>query len=192
MEIPFTRVFRSLYGVFPHHCSFIWSFSYRKVRKSPSPIHLLWSLIFLKVYHTKSFNSSITGAGPKTFRKMDRTLHRYNFKSEFGKSNIFSKLQRKEHQQNARNIYFRCCRRNGREVWRQKKLLDFGFPERFCNPGSLFFHFFLVLTQDECSFCDIRNFNLHTLGRNIVGTWSVSYFEVQWLCHIPSQILWWN
>ena len=69
------RRFPGMFGCSPHVCSII--FKYLQQQNDiewPSslglqPKHLLWALLFLKVYNTEEVNSSIVGCNEKTFRK---------------------------------------------------------------------------------------------------------------------------
>ena len=68
------RRFRSLFGVSPLACSALWSRIMRSLPHGCRPIHLLWALLFLKVYAAENVSRSITGADEKTFRKWSWAL----------------------------------------------------------------------------------------------------------------------
>lgn len=63
------RRFRSLFGVSPSTCAHVWQAMRNEIPPGGRPIHLLWALLFLKVYSTENVNSLISGADEKTFRK---------------------------------------------------------------------------------------------------------------------------
>jgi hypothetical protein len=63
--------FRSLFGVGPEVCGHIWhhlsNYSWKPPRVRPK--HLLWTLMFLKLYSTELVLSVMARASRKTFRK---------------------------------------------------------------------------------------------------------------------------
>ena len=66
------RRFQSTFGATPHHCAIVWEM----LRDSPElprwtqPYHLLWALLFMKVYASESVNAAIVGGvTEKTFWK---------------------------------------------------------------------------------------------------------------------------
>lgn len=63
------RIFRSFFGATPSVCSILWSLLKPQERETNDPNHLLWALVFLKVYGTEEVNSSLVGTTVKTFRK---------------------------------------------------------------------------------------------------------------------------
>lgn len=63
------RSFSALFGSSPSVCSRAWSLISHTLPNGSRPIHLLWSLLFLKIYANEAVNSALTGADPKTFRK---------------------------------------------------------------------------------------------------------------------------
>lgn len=63
------RRFRALIGVSPAVCATVWSMLRASLPPKASPAHLLWALLFLKVYATEHTSSIIAGADEKTFRK---------------------------------------------------------------------------------------------------------------------------
>lgn len=63
------RRFKSFFGVSPSICAKTWNLIKSKLPSDCQPIHLLWTLLFLKCYNTESVNHSIAGCDEKTFRK---------------------------------------------------------------------------------------------------------------------------
>lgn len=63
------RHFKSLFGISPVVCSDLWKQLNLTINNAAKPEHLLWGLLFLKVYDTEQGNRSITGVSEKTFRK---------------------------------------------------------------------------------------------------------------------------
>ena len=63
------RRFRSMFGVSSAVCAAVWDSLANELPTGGCPIHLLWSLLFLKTYATEHVNSSIAGVDEKTFRK---------------------------------------------------------------------------------------------------------------------------
>jgi hypothetical protein len=64
------RRFKSFYGVSPLICQTVWNLlNANKLPSGSKPLHLLWTLIFLKQYNSEHVNHAITGADEKTFRK---------------------------------------------------------------------------------------------------------------------------
>lgn len=61
--------FKSFFGVTPIVCSIIWTHLLKSQKLQLKPIHLLWSLLFLKQYNTETVNSIICRCDKKTFRK---------------------------------------------------------------------------------------------------------------------------
>lgn len=68
-SIPQERRFRACFGVSPDVCSAIWSRLGSKKLENCDPIHLLWCLLFLKVYSTEDVLATIAGVDRKTYRK---------------------------------------------------------------------------------------------------------------------------
>lgn len=52
-----TRRFKNLYGVSPNICSKIWEMLEFSIPEPCQPLHLLWTLNFLKQYNTESTSS---------------------------------------------------------------------------------------------------------------------------------------
>ncbi len=63
------RRYKALFGVTPLVASVIWSLSEHSRRHDSSPRHLLWGLMFLKVYATEHVHATFVGIDEKTFRK---------------------------------------------------------------------------------------------------------------------------
>ena len=64
------REFRSQFGVSWYVCEDVWNLLQVNLpKKWREPKHLLWSLIFLKVYKNEKTHSIIAGTSVKTFRK---------------------------------------------------------------------------------------------------------------------------
>jgi hypothetical protein len=63
------RDFRSLFGLSANVCSVVWNLC--DFPTGTEPVHLLWALLFMKVYGTEPVLIAIVGTGPnrKTFRK---------------------------------------------------------------------------------------------------------------------------
>jgi hypothetical protein len=63
------RRFKSFFGVSPVVCSICWEQLIDKMPIGSKPIHLLWTLLFLKRYNSEEVNRTLTGVNEKTFRK---------------------------------------------------------------------------------------------------------------------------
>ena len=65
------RRFKATFGVTPLLCSVLWNWmdDDQKLPEGASPIHLLWTLMFLKLYDTEDVLSLICRCDPKTHRK---------------------------------------------------------------------------------------------------------------------------
>ena len=63
------RRFHALFGVSPFLCSILWKRLGEKKSNSNEPVHLLWSLMFLKVYASEDVLSALAGVTRKTYRK---------------------------------------------------------------------------------------------------------------------------
>lgn len=63
------RRFRALFGVDSIICAQIWKLIYSKLPNGASPMHLMWTFMFLKAYNTEEVNSSFVGIDEKTYRK---------------------------------------------------------------------------------------------------------------------------
>ena len=57
----FDRDFRSLYGCSPVVCATIWVKCRFNIKKNLLPKHLLWALMFLKLYETERVHITIAG-----------------------------------------------------------------------------------------------------------------------------------
>lgn len=64
-----SRRFKTFYGVSPRICSILWQLIEKIVSETCEPRHLMWTLSFLKQYHTETANRSNFEADEKTFRK---------------------------------------------------------------------------------------------------------------------------
>ena len=63
------RRFRAMFGVSTLVCSVIWNLFLHKIPDGASPVHLLWALMFIKVYASEATHRAISKADEKTFRK---------------------------------------------------------------------------------------------------------------------------
>eukprot|EP00171_Calliarthron_tuberculosum_P007915 IDg7915t1 len=63
------RRFRALFGLQPNVIARVWVLLSDKVPRNAQPRHLMWALLFLKVYATEHVNRMLTGADEKPFRK---------------------------------------------------------------------------------------------------------------------------
>ena len=66
------RRFRSFFGTTWHICAILWNHLTHTLvadHKYVKPIHLLWALLFLKLYKTKAIHATIAGTDERTFRK---------------------------------------------------------------------------------------------------------------------------
>ncbi len=62
------RRFRSMFGVSPEVCAKTWNKLGSLRPENSEPRHLLWTLLFLKVYATETVNAAICSVDEKTFR----------------------------------------------------------------------------------------------------------------------------
>lgn len=67
------RRHNEMFGCSPFLCSLLWAFmvdgGHVTPRSGLCPIHLLWALMFLKLYCTESVFAALCGCNEKTFRK---------------------------------------------------------------------------------------------------------------------------
>ncbi len=63
------RRFRGIFGASPAVCARVWSIIRAEVLRGGMPVHLLWALLFLKLYNIEHVHSALVGADEKTFRK---------------------------------------------------------------------------------------------------------------------------
>ena len=65
------RHFKAVFGVSPLLCSVVWNYmdDDEKLPRRAQPKHLLWTLMFLKLYNSENVLSSMCGCEEKTFRK---------------------------------------------------------------------------------------------------------------------------
>ena len=68
-SLTFGRRYRACFGTSPKVCCFLWTLIENQIPKNATPYHLLWSLMFLKIYSTENVLASIIGVDEKTFRK---------------------------------------------------------------------------------------------------------------------------
>ena len=75
------RRFKAFFGVKPAISSDVWSLlvGHNLTPPKAEPMHLLWALLFLKVYGTEEVNAGLIGHDPDTIRKwvwlMVKALH---------------------------------------------------------------------------------------------------------------------
>lgn len=63
------RRFRGLFGTTPLVCARLWELVLENVPPAGRPKHLLWALLFLKVYAIEHVNAALVHSDEKTFRK---------------------------------------------------------------------------------------------------------------------------
>ena len=64
------RIFRSQFGVSWHVCEDVWKMlDFHLSDEKRDPKHLLWALLFMKVYGSESTHSNMVGTSSKTFQK---------------------------------------------------------------------------------------------------------------------------
>lgn len=66
---PDARRFRSFFGVSPAVCSLVWDTIGTNLPRGGMPEHLLWALMFLKIYSTEHVHCSFAKCDEKTYRK---------------------------------------------------------------------------------------------------------------------------
>lgn len=66
-----SRIFRANFGVSPYICAAVWNLMVdtRLLPLRAQPKHILWSLLFLKVYASENVLCTICACDEKTFRK---------------------------------------------------------------------------------------------------------------------------
>jgi len=65
----FNRRFRAFFGTTPIVCSSLWGLLAVSRPPDSKPKHLLWALMFLRLYDTESVHALLAGVDEKTFRK---------------------------------------------------------------------------------------------------------------------------
>lgn len=63
------RKFKAFFGITPEVCQICWNNIEGNRPPGSKLIHLLWALLFLKVYKTEEVHAALTGVDMKTFRK---------------------------------------------------------------------------------------------------------------------------
>lgn len=63
------RRFRSLFGASPSVCSQLWALLAATRPASSKPVHLLWAMMFLKIYGSEHVHASLASVDEKTLRK---------------------------------------------------------------------------------------------------------------------------
>lgn len=68
------RRFKAYFGCSPERCAQLWSLihqnkSAKRWVRGGSPQHLMWALLWLKLYNTEEVVSGMAGCDEKTFRK---------------------------------------------------------------------------------------------------------------------------
>ena len=63
------RRFRKIFGVCAETCCKVWNLCVPDLPETTSPVHLLWTLYFLKQYGLEEVNSAFAQCDEKTFRK---------------------------------------------------------------------------------------------------------------------------
>jgi hypothetical protein len=64
------RTFKCFFGTSPENCEILWGLLAGFHPPKSKPKHLLWTLLFVKQYSSDLANKGLTGADPKTFKKM--------------------------------------------------------------------------------------------------------------------------
>ena len=62
------RRFRASYGVSPEVCTQVWQMIYHSLPMLLTFDHLLWALLFMKIYATESVLAGSVGVDEKTYR----------------------------------------------------------------------------------------------------------------------------
>lgn len=63
------RRFKSLFGICPMSCAVLWESLSSSSNFKGHPHHVLWGLMFLKIYGTEHVHASLAGCHEDTFRK---------------------------------------------------------------------------------------------------------------------------
>lgn len=65
------RIFKATFGVSWMVCEAVWNLldDHGLYRDTRQPMHLMWCLVFLKVYANEHVNANMVGTTAKTFRK---------------------------------------------------------------------------------------------------------------------------
>jgi hypothetical protein len=63
------RRFKEHFGIKPEMCASLWALCLPFLPVDASPMHLLWTLYFLKQYNTECVNAAFSNCDEKTFRK---------------------------------------------------------------------------------------------------------------------------
>jgi hypothetical protein len=63
------RRFKGIFGVSPEICARVWAAALPLLPGSASPVHLLWTLYFLKQYGLEEVNAAFARCDEKTYRK---------------------------------------------------------------------------------------------------------------------------
>ena len=66
----FSRRFRAYFGTSSKVCYFSWMMVKDSVSLNSKTVHLLWALMFLKVFSTENVHANIMSVDEKTFRKL--------------------------------------------------------------------------------------------------------------------------
>jgi|SRR6056300_396050 len=63
--------FQCTFGVSPDDCEIIWDLLITQdfLPRGGKPYHLLWALLFMKLYCAETIHAALTGCDEKTFRK---------------------------------------------------------------------------------------------------------------------------
>jgi len=69
-----SRRFSALFGATPTVCAIAWSRIQPSAPVHSHPKHLMWALLFLKLYATEHVNSALVGVDEKTWRKWIWTI----------------------------------------------------------------------------------------------------------------------
>lgn len=68
MDAVEVRRYLGTYGVSPYVAAKAWNLEKADLPASAEPQHLLWELIFLKIYKNEHINGALAGADENTFR----------------------------------------------------------------------------------------------------------------------------
>jgi hypothetical protein len=66
-----SRIFKASFGISPYICAGIWNafVDTQSLPQGAEPKHMLWALLFLKVYASENVLCTICACDEKTFRK---------------------------------------------------------------------------------------------------------------------------
>jgi hypothetical protein len=88
-DITRKRRFRALFGISTRICVLLWTLLSKQLGRQARPVHLLWTLFFLKHYSVEEVNAAFARVNEKTYRKWTWLMLEELAKLNLGSATVF-------------------------------------------------------------------------------------------------------